>query len=191
VTPPRAEQAARRRAELLAAALALFAERGFHGTTIQDIATATGTASGLIYHYFRSKEELLGAILQRYSFLPELRRILAVSPDRPAAEVLREVATGFSRMLEERAELLRFVSSQAHLSPEVGAAMAQVMQEGRELLVAYLQARVEAGELRPHDPSVPAQALVWSIVSKHLARARADGFETALVDVLLQGLVSR
>jgi AcrR family transcriptional regulator len=191
MTPTRAEQAARRRAELLAAALKLFAARGFRGTTIQDIAVETGTAPGLVYHYFRSKEELLGAVMQHHSFLPELRRLLALSPDRPAPEVLREVATEFSRMLEERGELLRFVSAESQISPEVGAAMGQVMHEGRELLVAYLQARIEAGELRPHDPGVPARALFWSIVSKHLARDQTPGFEADLVELLLQGMVAR
>ena len=77
----RAQQANRRRAELLDVALRLFAERGFEATTIADISAGAGTAHGLVYHYFRSKDELLLAVLERNSFLPALRQLLAVAPD--------------------------------------------------------------------------------------------------------------
>lgn len=50
------------RAEALAkitkAALEVFAENGYHGTTMKQISTATGLSYGLVYHYFPSKEEL-------------------------------------------------------------------------------------------------------------------------------------
>lgn len=187
----RAVRADRRREELLAVALRLFAERGFHATTIADIASATGTAHGLVYHYFRSKDEMLAAVLERHSFLPELRRLLAVSPDRPATEVLREIATAFSAMLDARSDLLRLVSRESASNPIVGQALAGVMQEGTAFLCAYLEARIAAGELRPHDPSVPARALFWAIITRHLSGAPADGFETDLVDILLQGVAAR
>jgi AcrR family transcriptional regulator len=172
-------------------ALRLFAERGFRGTTIADIAAATGTAHGLVYHYFRSKDELLAAILERYSFLPELRSLLAVSPDRPAAEVLTEVAAGFSRMLDERPELLRVVVTESQTNPVVAAALAYVTDEGLAAMSDYLRARIGAGELRVHDPTVPARALFWAIITKHLGPAGADGFEIDLVDVLLDGIRPR
>jgi AcrR family transcriptional regulator len=184
----RAEQADRRRAELVDVALRLFAERGFRGTTIADIATATGTAHGLVYHYFRSKDELLEAILERYSFLPQLRSLLAVSPNRPASDVLTEVAVGFSRLLDERPELLRLVVMESQTNPIVAAALARVTEEGLVVLTEYLRARIAAGELRIHDPTVPARALFWAIITKHLGPPGADGFETDLVAVLLDGI---
>jgi AcrR family transcriptional regulator len=187
----RAGKADRRRAELLDVALRLFAERGFRATTIADIAAATGTAHGLVYHYFRSKDELLEAILERYSFLPQLRSLLAVSPDRPAAEVLIEIATGFSRMLDERPHLLRLVVTESQTNPVVAAALARVTDEGLVVLTEYLRARIAAGELRVHDPTVPARTLFWAIITKHLGPPGADGFETDLVAVLLDGIRAR
>ena len=187
----RADQADRRREDLLAAGLRLFATQGFRATTIADIAAATGTAHGLVYHYFRSKDELLGAILDRYSFLPALRELLAVSPDRPAAEVLREVAVGFSGMLDQRSDLLHLVVAESATNPAVAGALARITDEAHGLLAAYLRARVAAGELRPHDPSVAARALFWAIITKHLGAARVDDFETGLVEVLLDGIVAR
>ena len=187
----RAVQADKRRVELIDASLRLFADQGFRSTTIADIAAATGTAHGLVYHYFRSKEELLEAILERYAFLPRLQSLLAVSPDRPAAEVLGEIAEGLSEVLGERPELLRLVVNESATNPIVAEALARVTQEGLDLLTTYLRARIVAGELRIHDPSVPARALFWAIITKHLGPTDADGFETDLVAVLLDGIRAR
>ena len=187
----RARQADQRRSELIQAALQLFAERGFRATTIADIATATGTAHGLVYHYFRSKDDLLEAVLDQYTFLPRLQALLEVSPDRPAFEVLTEIAIGLSAMLRDRPEVLRLVIAEGPTNPIVGRALARVTQEGLAVLTAYLQARIVAGELRIHDASVPARALFWAIITKHLGPPDADGFETDLVAVLLDGIRAR
>jgi AcrR family transcriptional regulator len=187
----RAQQADRRREELLAVGLRLFAERGVRGTTINDLGIATGTAHGLVYHYFTSKDELLAAILERYSFLPRLRALLAVSPDRPAAEVLTDIAVGFSGMLDERSDLLHLVVAESRTNPVVADALARITDEALVLLTAYLEARIAAGELRHHDPTVPARTLFWAIITKHLGPPQPDSFETDLVEVLLGGIRAR
>jgi TetR/AcrR family transcriptional regulator, cholesterol catabolism regulator len=184
----RTRRADARREELLRAALRLFAERGVDGTTIADIAAATGTAHGLVYHYFASKNDLLLAVLERFSFVPELRRLLDVSPDRPTVDVLTEIALRFSALLRERADLLRLVSRESQTNPAVAAALGDVMAEGTRLIATYLDARVAAGELRLHDTSVPARGLFWAIVTMHLGQAPDEAFEAGLVDVLVNGL---
>ena len=45
--------------KILDAAAALFAEKGYQSTTLQDIIDATGLSKGAVYHHFRSKEEML------------------------------------------------------------------------------------------------------------------------------------
>ncbi|MEV4516310.1 TetR/AcrR family transcriptional regulator [Dactylosporangium sp. NPDC049525] len=57
-----AEYRASRRAELIAAATSLFAREGFHSTSMADITSESGWSSGAVYRYFRSKEELIGAV---------------------------------------------------------------------------------------------------------------------------------
>jgi AcrR family transcriptional regulator len=188
---PRAVQADRRREELLATGLRLFAQQGFRATTIADIAEATGTAHGLVYHYFASKDDLLRAILDRYAFVSTLDAFLATAYGRPAADVLTDVAVGFSRALDERSDLLRLVVAESGTNPIVAGALARVTEEGERLLVGYLRSRIDAGELRPHDPSVPARALFWAVITKHLGPPRADDFERDLVNVLVEGIRRR
>ncbi|TCP45367.1 TetR family transcriptional regulator [Tamaricihabitans halophyticus] len=62
--------ASSRRAELLAHAAEMFAERGFRATTVRDIADAAGMLSGSLYHHFDSKESMVDEILR--GFLDEL-----------------------------------------------------------------------------------------------------------------------
>ncbi len=56
---PRGPRQDNRRAQLLDAAAKLFSERGFHATSMRDIAKAVGMLSGSIYYHFASKEEML------------------------------------------------------------------------------------------------------------------------------------
>jgi AcrR family transcriptional regulator len=60
----RAPRQDNRRAQLLDAAARLFRERGFHATSMRDIAKAVGMLSGSIYYHFDSKEEMLLAVYQ-------------------------------------------------------------------------------------------------------------------------------
>ena len=62
---------------ILKAAVKTFAHKGFHGTRVSDIAAEAGIAYGLIYHYFKNKEEILNAIFHdKWSlFLAILRNI--------------------------------------------------------------------------------------------------------------------
>ncbi len=59
--PPRQDN---RRAHLLDAAAKLFGERGFHATSMRDIAKAVGMLSGSIYYHFESKDEMLLAVYE-------------------------------------------------------------------------------------------------------------------------------
>ncbi len=63
-TPLRAPRQDNRRAQLLDAAAHLFSERGFHATSMRDIAKAVGMLSGSIYYHFESKEEMLLAVYE-------------------------------------------------------------------------------------------------------------------------------
>jgi AcrR family transcriptional regulator len=75
-----------RRAEVVAVAAQLFAERGYDSTSIADICVAAGIGKGALYHYIDSKEELLSAIFESYL--------------TPALELVREAAAAAGTSLE-------------------------------------------------------------------------------------------
>jgi TetR/AcrR family fatty acid metabolism transcriptional regulator len=58
----RAEREADRRRVILRAAVEVFSRKGYHGCRIQDVAKEAGVAYGLVYHYFKNKDELLESV---------------------------------------------------------------------------------------------------------------------------------
>lgn len=184
----RHEQALRRREELLDAALAEFADKGIDGASVKDIARAAGVTPGLLYHYFSSKEALLMAVLTERGFLPELRELLATGGERPAGEILVDLATRFGRLLADRADLLRVFLSGAASDPRIRRELATFVSEGQRLLGDYLASRTMVGELRPHDTEAAAAMLLSAIVLGQLTGVRPD--PGALVDCVLHGLAA-
>ncbi|MEO5755137.1 MAG: TetR/AcrR family transcriptional regulator [Chthoniobacterales bacterium] len=55
-----------RRQQILEAAMLCFGKRGFHQTSMHDISTAAGISVGLIYRYFKNKEEVIGALAEEH-----------------------------------------------------------------------------------------------------------------------------
>src|SRR3954471_6268175 len=81
-----------RRRLILAAAVRVFARKGYHAARVGDIAEEAGVAHGLLYHYFASKEQLLETVFrERGSELWETTASVAESGE-PAREQLRQVA---------------------------------------------------------------------------------------------------
>lgn len=62
----RSTEVSSRRTEILAAAAELFAEKGFAGTTVRDIADSVGILSGSLYHHFTAKEDMVEEIFTAY-----------------------------------------------------------------------------------------------------------------------------
>ncbi|MGH3427079.1 MAG: TetR/AcrR family transcriptional regulator [Terriglobales bacterium] len=179
-----------RQDRLVDAALELFASRGVDAASIKEIGRAAGVAPGLIYHYFDSKEALLAAAIERHGFLPELRRMLAIPPQSPAAEVLPQVARGLYDLLTERADLLRVVMTRSQTHPEMRRRMEALTTEAQALLAGYLNSRIEAMELRPHACDATARMLLYTVVMWRLADApvaQLDEAVTVLLDSLTAG----
>jgi AcrR family transcriptional regulator len=191
-----------RREAILAAALDVFAERGFKGATIKTLASAAGLRSpALLYWYFPNKDELFLAVLWRY--LPVLSddELAQDSPDEPPEVFL---AALMRRVLAHYAE------------PEAGKAFWLLLREHRQLIEAgislgnaragtlvdvitgYLRAQVERGALRPHDPAAVARLLVAQITFALQSRVVALGLlppppdnetlVTETLDIVLDGL---
>lgn len=193
----RQRQAAARREQILKTALKLFAAQGFDATSTRQIAKEAGIAEGLIFHYFPTKASLLTALLEnRRSFRSELRAILDGAEDRPAPEVLREVASGWLATLRRDAELVvLFITAQTN--PEVNEAMQQVIGEGASQVSGYLKARIDANELREDMPLQTAVAMFFSslmiffLTRRHLPEPewvkQGDAYARELISVWLEG----
>lgn len=84
-----AKGSSRRRDEILGVAAELFAEKGFEGTTVRDIADTAGILSGSLYHHFRSKEEIMEEIFADYFDEAEERWATVLASELDPAEQFR------------------------------------------------------------------------------------------------------
>jgi len=185
----RQQQAVVRREHLVDTALALFSEQGYDATSIKQIAVRAGVAVGLLYHYFPSKSEVMRAVWERHSFLPELHALLLVEHSSAAAHVLQDVAERFSAMLDRKEALFRLMVRESQSNPEVADCLHAIVEESITALGAYLETRVRVGELRPHDGTLTARMLLGTVLTTHLARLPTRPW-AEIVAQLLDGINS-
>jgi AcrR family transcriptional regulator len=186
----REQQAEQRRNQLIDTALALFAAQGIEATRVSDIAQMAGVAQGLLYHYFPSKDALLAAIIERHGPLQMLHELLAIPPDQPAREVLLNLAMRVYALAQERRLLLQLIVREVLWRPETRSIAMAVREQALTMLARYLQSRVAAGELRPHDSIVVGQTLASAIILVAFAQLPADPFIPGAIDVILQGIAA-
>jgi AcrR family transcriptional regulator len=98
-----------KRRQILDAAVRVFARQGFHATRVSDIADEAGVAYGLVYHYFRSKDEVLNELfIERWSLL--LAAIEeADRTDSSAREKLGAVATFIFESYRHDPDLMKVI----------------------------------------------------------------------------------
>jgi AcrR family transcriptional regulator len=130
----RGESAAKRKL-ILDAAIRVFADHGYHGARVGDIAGDAGVAHGLLYHYFASKEDVLRTIFTENwgQLIARFRAIEAA--DEPAPEKLQGIAKTLLRTWRNDAALVtvmvREVARSQHIQgqvDEVGEAFAIVQR---------------------------------------------------------------
>jgi TetR/AcrR family transcriptional regulator, cholesterol catabolism regulator len=98
-----------RRAEVIATAAKLFAERGYDSTSMSELTAATGLAAGGLYHYIEGKDDLLIAICDELlePLLERAREIVAA--DAPPVEQLRQLVTAWvTHVVAHRHHMLVF-----------------------------------------------------------------------------------
>ena len=101
--------AADKRRLILDAAVRVFAQRGFNGCRVSDIADEAGVAYGLVYHYFRSKDEVLDTLFtERWSLLLAAIRETDAG-DGPAREKLHGVAAFIIDSFQHDPDLMKVI----------------------------------------------------------------------------------
>ncbi len=106
---------------ILNAGLKLFAQKGYHGTSIADIAKEAGISKGLAYNYFKSKDELAEAILlMALEFLSEFDELFEIEKDPyKLMEILIKETFNHLRKNEEFWRLYVSFSFQAEITPKM------------------------------------------------------------------------
>ena len=164
---PELGEATDRRRELVEAAVRVFARKGFHGSRVGDIAEEAGVAHGLLYHYFRSKDEVLETIFR------DAWQRLTIETDRIEASdiALREQLRRFARIYLGSwlvtPELIAVLVREIARSPAVGSQVGEVRGVFLSLM-RMIEAARERGEVRADCNALLAAWTVYGALEEIL-----------------------
>ncbi len=155
----------RKRAAILAAAVAEFREAGYEATSMDRIAASAGVSKRTVYNHFASKEELFARILEQLWAHATEGVDLAYRPDRPLREQLLDLVNQKLRMLDDAnfTDLARVAIAAGVHSPERAREMLARLGDREEGLTTWIRAAAADGALAADDPlfaSMQLQGLV-------------------------------
>jgi AcrR family transcriptional regulator len=156
-----------KRRQLLDAAVRVFARKGFHASRVGDIAEEAGVAHGLLYHYFRSKDQVLEAVFhENWSVL--VARIESVEEtDEPAADQLRHIAAIVLRTWLHLPDVVRVVVQEFGRSPELPERIGELTLP-IDAIQRVIRRGIERGEFRKEIDPVFAATVVYGSIDELL-----------------------
>jgi AcrR family transcriptional regulator len=148
-----------RRRQLMDHAAELFAERGYHPTSVADIVESLGVGKGVFYWYFSSKEELLAEILRASHQDLRRRQQQAIADEpNPVERIRLGIRASMHWFCEHRKHftIFQFAASDERFAP--------VLRRNQDVAIAdavrHIKDGIVEGRIADQDPEVLAQAVV-------------------------------
>jgi AcrR family transcriptional regulator len=164
-----------RREEILQAAATLFAQKGYQRTAVREIAERAGIAPGTIYLYFEGKGDLLIQLMKRLTELEELDADLVGAFETDARTFLTTISRERMARLVENEEMVRAILPQMLVQPVLREAFYQELVEPLiSLLEAYVQTRIEEGDIRPIDVPLTVRTVQSLFIGLLIVRILGD-----------------
>lgn len=177
-----------RPAEILAAALEVFAARGFQAARLEEVAKRAGVSKGALYLYFETKADLFRAVVTD-AISPNIERVKAVAAaDLPLEQVVRMVLPMLARQVVSDRRItgvVKLVIAESRNHPELAAIWRDTVVEPGVALISGLIAKAQArGEVRPGDPRLFAFGLMGPMVLSMVWRETFEPVGAEPVDVV-------
>jgi len=158
----RRERPRRRAEEIIDAAAAVFAERGYHGASTQDVADRLGMRQASLYYYVPSKEAALEQVcLRSVGDFVERAQAIAAGPGG-AADKLAAIVESHLAPVETRGDYVRcFLRERRFLPRDSARRIGRVARQYESVLQGVIETGIAAGELRRDlDPRLTTLALI-------------------------------
>ncbi|HVU31048.1 MAG TPA: TetR/AcrR family transcriptional regulator [Sphingomicrobium sp.] len=154
--------------EICAAALEVFAEKGFAAARLEEIARRAGVSKGTLYLYFEDKEQLFRAVI-RDSIAPNVEAITSAvaSADIPFAKVIPAFLAGFAQNIGKVpvGAVAKMVIGESRNFPELARVWHdEVASKAIGAMAALVAGAQERGEVRPGDPRLYAFTLMGPMI---------------------------
>lgn len=190
--------------EIVEAAMEAFAEQGFAGTRIEDIAERSGVAKGTVYLYFETKDALFEAGVREHlsPMFGRLTKFVKEFPG-PTSDLVKLILERIYEQLinnESRRAVMKILIAEGNRFPQLTAFYHQeIVTGGKQLWRTVLKRGVDQGEFdksaimqAPEVIMGPAvMAAVWKMVFDNISPIDLDKHRKAHIDLVLNGLMKR
>jgi AcrR family transcriptional regulator len=186
--------------QLIEAAERLFAQQGYAGTSLQELAAAVGLTRTGVYHYIRSKEDLLEYLVRGFT-LETARDLERLAADREADVVprLREGVRNMAMLVAHHPKRFRLLlNSESEFPDSLAKQYRLARRRSLTALTDLVSQAIVHGECRPVDAELAAFSLLGAAnwVSFWYPRPSGDGalppdqLATRLTDIALGGIIA-
>ncbi|MED1781711.1 TetR/AcrR family transcriptional regulator [Brevibacillus fortis] len=191
---------------ILRASVKLFAEKGFHASSTSEIAKEAGVAEGTIFRHYKSKKDILLAVvapvLVKFAapfILKDVREIFKEQNKKTFAQIVTELYRNRIDLVLANEKHIRILLQEAFFHDEIREALIATVFTGvKEMANKLIEAKVDVGELRPLPTQAVFRAILSSMIGLVLFRQVLDTDEftqfsddeqiALTVDILLNGI---
>ncbi len=187
---------AAREEEILETAVRLFREKGFHNTSMQDLADALGLQKASLYYYFSGKEDLLYRLLERGSRLLSAQIDAIYTSNLPPVEKLRLALETHAVTVMEHLDLVSvYLREYRTLPPERLRKVLSLRRHYEDILMRILEDGIASGDFRPVNVKMAILGFLGMLNWTHQwfspqGALSAQEVAAILVDLALQGVVA-
>ena len=182
--------------EITDAALAAFAEKGYAATRVDEVAARAGVSKGLVYLYFKTKEEMFKAVVRSF-VVPKIDALVGVidRSDMSSEDFLRGPFLDFVKTLPHSpvSVVIRLMIAEGHKYPDLRQFYRDnVVSRGLGAIAVLLDRGIESGEFRRSPvtelPQLFIMPVVFSVIYRLLFDAKSaetDAIIETQLDVLI------
>jgi len=182
---------------ILEAAAQIIRQKGFHATSMQDIAAAVSLQKASLYHHVASKQEILLALLDQALDMLTEHMQLVMHQELPADEKLRLAMDSFLKLLTEHSDLVSVLLLE-HRSLDVEFHNRHIVRRDRfeKLWRDLIQEGIDTGKFISYDPALTARALLgvmnWTITwYRPTGSLPVKEITNHMANLFLNGLLAR
>ena len=185
------------RAEILGAAMALFAKSGYEATSVAEICEAAGVSKGAFYHHFSSKQQVFLALLENWLAVIDAQLDFARQGTDNVPQALMRMTDMMRAVFETAAgQLPMFLEfwTQASHDTSVWQTVIEPYHRYQAYFRSMIEQGIEEGSLKPVDPDIAAKAIVslaLGLLLQGLLDARGakwDQVTQQSIQLILEGL---
>ena len=183
--------------QLLEAATHLFKEKGYHSTSMQELADAVGMQKGSLYYYIEGKEDLLNRLMERATSFMAAQIDEIYASDLPPAQKLRWALETHAVIMMEHLDLVAvYLHEYRNLPPERLAEALAVRKHYEQVLMQIVEDGITAGEFRDVNVKMAVLCMLGMLNWTHRWFSPEGPFSssevaTMLADFALNGLTLR